>query len=142
MNPISPNALEPTASGYDPRGAAFLSIDAPINSGDEIEIRFEMPIRVLRAHPKVKGHAGKVAITRGPLVYCLENLDNPGVDIFNVQMDPSSLKAEITPDLLDGMVKITCRNVDGLPLTLIPYMLWGNRGTSQMTVWINTGKEA
>ncbi len=142
LNSISPNALEPTASGYDPRGAAFLSIDSPIGSGDEIEIRFEMPIRILRAHPKVKGHAGKAAITRGPLVYCLENLDNPGVDIFNVQVDPSSLQAEITPDLLEGIVQINCRSVDGLPLTLIPYMLWGNRGKSQMTVWIRTGKEA
>jgi len=142
LNPPSPNALEPTASGYDPRGAAYLGIDTPIGSGDEIEIHFEMPIRVLQAHPKVKGHAGKVAVTRGPLVYCLENLDNPGVDIFNVQLDPSSLQPESDPDLLEGMVKINARSLNDQPLTFIPYFLWGNRGASQMTVWINTGKEA
>jgi len=64
------------------------------------------------------------------------------VDIFNVQLDPSSLQPESDPDLLEGMVKINARSLNDQPLTFIPYFLWGNRGASQMTVWINTGKEA
>jgi DUF1680 family protein len=42
----------------------------------------------------VKGHAGKVAVTRGPLVYCLENVDNTHVEIFATQLDSSSLRDE------------------------------------------------
>ena len=96
-----------------------------------------MPIQMRRTHPKVKGHAGKVALTRGPLVYCLESVDNPEVDIFTAQLDPSSLRDEFFPDLLGGTVAIHGRTTDGAPLKFIPYFLWANRGESQMTVWAN-----
>ena len=55
-----------------------------------------------RARPKVKGHAGKVAITRGPLVYCLESPDNLNLDIFTPQLDPASVRDEFVSDLLGG----------------------------------------
>jgi len=128
---------EPTSGGYDPRGAAFLSVDRAWQAGDAIEIEFEMPVRRLRAHPRVPGHAGKAAVTRGPLVYCLESVDNPGVDIFEARVDPNSLEPVEDPSLLGGIVKIAGKTVDGQPLTFIPYWLWGNRGESQMTVWVN-----
>ena len=105
--------------------------------GDTLEITFEMPIRLLRTHPSVRGHAGKVAVTRGPLVYCLESSDNPDVDIFNAQLDPDLLTPVDAPDMLSGVVKLTGRTAQGVPLTFIPYALWGNRGPAQMTVWVN-----
>lgn len=132
----------PTAGGYDPRMAAFLPLGQPIRAGDVVETRFEMSIRLLHAHPRVKGHRGKAAITRGPLVYCLESIDNPGMDIFTIRLDSHTFTAESDPDLLDGVVKIAARSADGQRLTLIPYFLWGNRGRSNMTVWVHTGKEA
>jgi len=128
---------EPTSGGYDPRGAAFLSVDRAWQAGDAIEIEFEMPVRRLRAHPRVPGHAGKAAVTRGPLVYCLESVDNTGVDIFAAQIDAESLAPVEDASLLGGIVKIEGKTVDGQPLTLIPYWLWANRGESQMTVWVN-----
>jgi DUF1680 family protein len=100
-----------------------------------------MSIKLHRAHPKVKGHAGRVAITRGPLVYCLESVDNPGVNIFTVPLDPSSLEDEFVPDLLGGIVVIHAKTLDGKPLRFIPYFLWANRGESQMTVWVNSINE-
>ena len=96
-----------------------------------------MSIKLRRAHPKVKGHAGKAAITRGPLVYCLESVDNPEIDIFAARLDPSSLHDEHVHGLLSGCVVIYGRTTDGEPLKFIPYFLWANRGESQMTVWVN-----
>jgi DUF1680 family protein len=85
----------------------------------------------------VKEHAGKVALTRGPLVYCLENIDNPDVNIFSAQIDLNSLRAELAPDLLGGVMVLRGQTSSGKPITAIPYHLWGNRGDSQMTVWLN-----
>jgi DUF1680 family protein len=102
-----------------------------------VEIDFNTSIKLRRAHPKVKGHKGKVAITIGPLVYCLESIDNHQVDIFDVQIDPSSLAVHFDPELLGGTSVITAESLDSTPLVFIPYSLWGNRGPSQMTVWVN-----
>jgi DUF1680 family protein len=126
-----------TASGYDPCESRFFSITRTWSPGDHIEINFDMAIHFRRAHPKVKGHEGKAAVTRGPLVYCLENIDNPATDIFNTKVDLASLKAVFDPALLGGSMKIKGRSTAGDPLTFIPYHQWGNRGGSMMTVWVN-----
>ncbi len=129
---------ESTACGYDPRMAEYETI---LCSGEKtIELEFDVSTKLRRAHPKVKGHAGKAAVTRGPLVYCLESVDNPGVDIFTAQLDVNSLHAEFIPELLGGCVLIHARTTDGRPLQFIPYFLWGNRGESQMTVWVHSNR--
>jgi hypothetical protein len=128
-----------TASGCDPRRADHETISRvwPVR-GETIGFNFDMSIQLRRAHPKVKGHAGKVAVTRGPLVYCLESVDNPGVDIFTAQLDVSTLRDEFATDLLGGSVLIHGKTTDGKPLKFIPYFLWANRSESQMTVWVNS----
>ncbi len=128
---------EAPASGYDPRSAAFQHLHHAWSTGDHVEIDFEMPLLLRRAHPKVGGHQGKVAVTRGPLVYCLESVDNPGLDLFSIRLDPASLAPVFDPDLLGGIVKIQAKATTGASLVLIPYFLWGNRGPSQMTTWIH-----
>ena len=105
--------------------------------GENLGYNFDMSIQVRRAHPKVKGHEGKVAVTRGPLVYCLESVDSPGIDIFTAQIDPSSLSDEFLPDLLGGCVIIHGKTTDGRSLKFIPFFLWANRGDYPMTVWVN-----
>ena len=128
-----------TASGYDPRESNYETVSRNWNvGGDSLEFNFDVTIKLRRAHPKVKGHAGKVAVTRGPLAYCLESVDNPDVDIFTVHLDPDSLRDEFVPDLLGGCVVIHAKTMDGKPLKFIPYFLWANRGESQMTVWVNS----
>jgi DUF1680 family protein len=137
LPPVNPT----TASGYDPRQADYETISRTWYSGGEtLEFHFDMSIKLRQAHPKVKGHAGKVAVTRGPLVYCLESVDHPGADIFAAQLDPDSLHDEFVPDLLGGCVVIHGKTTDGKPLTFIPYFLWANRGESQMLVWVNTSQ--
>lgn len=126
-----------TAQGYDPRPSRFLPISRTWQTGDMLELTFDTPIILRTAHPKVKGHAGKAALTRGPLVYCLESVDNPSMDIFAAQLNPATLAETFAPDLLGGTLKITAKTKKGNTLTFIPYHLWGNRGESQMTVWVN-----
>ena len=135
--PPIPAGLETTACGYDPRLSRFVTLCRRWSAGDEVTLQLELPITLQRAHPKVKGHAGKAALTRGPLVYCLESVDNPGLDIFNARLRPDSLRAEYHPDLLGGIIVLNGETETGAPVTAIPYHLWGNRGESQMNVWVN-----
>jgi DUF1680 family protein len=128
---------EPTAQGYDPRLSFFRSIQRLWSPGDVLELDFDMPITLRRTHPKVRGHRDKVAVTRGPLVYCLESTDNPGVDITSARLKTASLIPEPAPELLGGVTILCGQTADGQSLTFIPYHLWANRGESQMTVWVN-----
>jgi len=130
---------ESTASGYDPRLVDYESVSRVWSiDGEILEFNFDTSIQMRRAHPKVQGHTDKVALTRGPLVYCLESVDNPDVDIFTAQLDSASLHDEFLPDLLSGCVVILGKTTDDKPLKFIPYFLWANRGESQMTVWVNS----
>jgi uncharacterized protein len=132
-NQASEREGNPTASGCDPRRSVFQQVALH----DCLDLAFEMPVVLRRAHPNVKGHHGKAAVSRGPLVYCLESSDNPQVDIFTARLDPASLNPAPAPDLLGGIIKLEGQTTEGMPLTFIPYYLWGNRGPSQMTVWVN-----
>jgi DUF1680 family protein len=138
---LSPAALpqpsEPTAQGYDPRQSCFLPIQRHWSAGDVLELDFDMQVTLHHVHPKVKGYRNKVAVTRGPLVYCLESIDNPDVDIFSTRLDTTSLQSEPASELLGGITTLRGQTVDGQVLTFIPYHLWANRGESQMTVWVN-----
>lgn len=128
--------LEPSAVGYDPRLAFYLPINRIWSEGDEIKLHFEIPIRILHPHPKVKELKDQVAFARGPLLYCLESIDQPERDIFTETVDLTSLKVETAPDLLGGIQILKGRTVKGRPLVFIPYSMWGNRGESKMTVWV------
>lgn len=131
-----PHPQEPAAQGYDPRLSAFLPISRRWQAGDQISLTFDLPVLLRRAVPQVKNHAGKVALTRGPLVYCLESVDNPGVDIFNTLLQPSSLQAGPEDTDLGRITLLRGKSEAGETLTFIPYHLWGNRGPSRMTVWV------
>ena len=128
---------EATAQGYDPRLSRFIPIHQIWTEGDWVEINFGLPIILRQAQLKVKGHQHKVAVTRGPLVYCLESLDNPGLDIFSTRLEPSSLQVEQDENLFGGITVLRGRSKEDAALTFIPYHLWANRGKSQMTVWVN-----
>ena len=127
---------------YDPREAEYETIERVWSSeGETLEFNFDMSIKLRRAHPKVKGHERKVTVTRGPLVYCLESVDNPDSDIFTSELDPASLRDEFIPDLLGGCVVIFGKTVEGKTLKFIPYFLWANRDESQMAVWVHCSSE-
>jgi DUF1680 family protein len=131
-------ARDAPATGYDPRLARFHTLQRAWSPSDVVVIYFDMPVRLLHAHPRVKGHSGKAAVTRGPLVYCLESIDNPGIDIFSTRLDPGSLAPLFDDAMLGGAIKVQGNTKEKEPLRFIPYFLWGNRGVSSMTVWVNT----
>ncbi len=100
-------------------------------NGDRIEINFEMPVRKVIANENVKEDSGKVAFERGPLVYCAEEIDNPG-GVLNVGIDKNeSLAYSFDQELLNGVGKI-----DGETITAIPYYAWAHRGIGEMAVWL------
>ncbi len=133
--------FDPTATGVDPRLAFDLPLTRLWSSSDEINLDFEMPIRVLHPHEKAKPLEGLVAIHRGPLVYCLESVNNPAVDIFTESVGTNPEITQETSDLFDGIVMLKVRALSGQMLTLIPYALWGNRGDSTMSVWVKETRE-
>jgi len=88
------------------------------------------------ANPKVEADRGRVAIQRGPLVYCFEQVDNE-VPVLQIRLakDPE-FKEEFKPDLLGGIMVLKCKNADGRELTAIPYYAWDHREPGPMAVWV------
>jgi uncharacterized protein len=109
----------------------FARIRRTWKKGDTIDLSLPMEIRRVVAHPSVKDDAGKVALERGPLVYCLEGADNGGKALGVVLPDDAVLKAEFRPDLLKGVEVLT-----GAGLLAIPYHVWAHRGPNEMAVWL------
>jgi hypothetical protein len=91
---------------------------------------------------KVAANDGKVALMRGPIVYCFEAADNPGID-FNKTFIPKTaeIKSEHRAELLGGVTVLKTQGLDEqnqpAELTAIPYYAWANREKGPMTVWIN-----
>lgn len=117
---------------------------------DEVEIHLPMDIRQIRAHEKVEDDRGKLAIERGPIVYCLEGQDQSDKTVFNKYIpEGSKFNASYHKDLLNGVVVLngTAYEIekDGsskeVAVTAIPYSTWNNRGADQMAVWIPESAE-
>jgi DUF1680 family protein len=108
--------------------------------GDQVELGFPMPVRRVVCHEKVAENAGKVALGRGPLVYCFEGADNDGRVLGRVLSDDDEFAAEFRGDLLGGLVVVTGRPGtsarEGSPLVAIPYYAWAHRGPGEMAVWL------
>ena len=104
-------------------------------SGDRITIHFDMPVEVIASDPQVKENTGKRAIQRGPLVYCIEQTDNP--NDFEKQVLSWDMKYTNTfRPILNGVMCIQA--TDGTrTLNLVPYYAWDNREAGEMKVWID-----
>ena len=136
----------------------FALINGEWKNGDKLEVLFEMPVTLMETNPHVRQNAGKAALVRGPVVYCLEEADN-WKELFKVRLgsvNPAEAAIEYEDDFLKGLVTISLRarqvkdwedgnlynptgNIgerDKL-LRFIPYYAWANRGPGEMTVWVN-----
>src|SRR5262245_7731120 len=134
----------------------YLDIRRVWRQGDTGALDLPMAPERIYAHPFVRMDVGRVALKRGPLVYCLEEADNPGHRMQVLQLPrASALKTAARTDLLGGIVTIvvdgdalesadwendlyraTAPRETGTSLTAIPYYLWNNRQKGSMTVWI------
>lgn len=123
--------------------------------GDVIELDLDMPVELIESNPQVKENAGKIAIQRGPVVYCLEEVDNgANLSALSILKD-SSFEVEYDENLLGGVTVIKAKGVrrndtawedclyrpykkevHDVELKAVPYALWGNRTPGEMQVWV------
>lgn len=144
----------------------YLKVMRSWRQGDVLQLEFPMPVRVMESHPGVKENIERVALMRGPLLYCWEGIDHPEVELDEIVLpQDASFITSFQPGLLDGVVTIETkgvvrppeegwgdrlyRRVGSSPDTLltksveikaIPYYAWGNREAGQMRVWIRRYK--
>lgn len=120
-----------------------------------IEIEFVSPAKFVRANPNVRADCGKTALVKGPLVYCLEEIDN-GRNLSALYVDTRSPIAETESDLFGGITELNFKGkrmketewkeeelyaeheviLQDVELKAVPYAYWNNRGIGEMTVWM------
>ena len=119
-------------------------------TGDVVEINFPMDVRRVKANDNVEDDRGKLAIERGPIMFCLEGKDQVDSIVFNKFIpDGTSMEATYDADLLNGVMVLTGTakeiekdgSVKEVPFKAIPYSTWNNRGADQMAVWIPEAAE-
>lgn len=146
--------------GLKPEANGYLAIIRQWQPGDVVEFEMEMPIKAMRAHPAVRFLQRRIALQRGPLVYCLEGADHGNIVLDRISIAPqhiltSEFSVEYQADLLGGVCVIHGKGeeVDDMgwedtlyrssppaskyiDITAIPYYAWDNRAAGEMRVWI------
>lgn len=138
----------------------YAVIDRQWKKGDKILLNLPMPVRLVKANPAVVVDRGKVAVQRGPFIYCAEAVDHTGT-VLTMTIDPTTLlTGSYRPELLNGVYTIggtvnqyngkaseqatkdhPYGNITSQTLTLIPYFAWANRSPGEMAVWFATAPE-
>ncbi len=132
-------------------GDGYATVKRLWKAGDEVELTLPMEVRRVRAHEAVADDRGKLAIQRGPVMYCLEGQDQADSAVFDKFIPDGTEFAEVfEPELLNGVVTLqgTAKQLlaDGtvkdVAVKAIPYSTWNNRGADQMAVWIPESAES
>ena len=126
----------------------YFCITRTWRKGDAVEVAFDMSARVVTAKPQVEADRGRIAVERGPLVYCAESADN-AFDLQSTLLGARPTFEEVArPELLGGIVELRTKaqsvfyDARGLlqtrevGLQLIPYYAWNHRGVGKMAVWL------
>lgn len=127
--------------------------------GDIVSFTMDMPVRHVYAHPNIRETAGRAAIQRGPIIYCLEGVDQSDINLHRILIpkDGSSWRAEYHEDSLGGIALLRgnglITNISGwenelyrdtppdsrpFVVTAVPYCVWDNRSPGEMAVWQRT----
>ena len=135
----------------------YLYVTKAWGAEDQVELSFPMEVRVFEADSRVREDIGKVAVMRGPVVYCLEEADN-GTDLhllsLDVHAEPEVREREIAGTTVKGIALSGYRQdpvyIEGkglyrvvkeikrnpVKLQFVPYYTWANRGENEMRVWV------
>lgn len=147
------------ACNIDTQSESYIAVSRKWKKGDVLTLNMPMKTKLIEANPLVEESRGQIAVQRGPVVYCLESNDINGLDIDNIAipLDAKFTPVEINIDgsrimALDteayNRTEASWKNVlyrevsnkkNKVKIRLIPYYAWGNRGKSEMTVWIPAG---
>jgi uncharacterized protein len=128
----------------------YAIFDRKWKRGDQIQINLDMSVRKVLSNQNITTNKNKMALERGPLVYCLEGTDNVNNAVLNIVMDKSAeVTPEFRPNMLNGVTVLKSKGtsykekVDGKGLdatfqdvVAIPYYSWANRGNTEMQVWV------
>jgi DUF1680 family protein len=140
---------------------SYLEIHRHWELDDMVDLALPLNIRLIESHPLVAENTGRIALARGPILYCLEEADNPNVQFSQVRIDPfSQMEIESASGLLSGITMIhlkgtilpnetswkgmlyrplprSKRTLKGraIQLTAIPYYTWANRRPGEMEIW-------
>ena len=130
-------------------GDGYARLPRTWKAGDRVTLTLPMRVRRVVGHPKIAATQGLVALERGPVVYCLEGVDNDNRVFDAVLPESAKIRAVHHPELLGGvtMLEITgaarvARGENGrltetsTGLMAVPYYAWNNRGLSPMSVWV------
>ena len=130
----------------------YMTISRKWKTGDVIELNFPMEVRRIVANDNAEDLRGKVALERGPVVYCIEANDQPDKTVFDKYLtDATPVSAHFEKDLLGGVVVLdgNARKVErsgevkSVGFRAIPYSTWNNRGPQAMEIWMaNTPAKA
>lgn len=134
----------------------YAAINRIWKAGDVVTLVLPMEAQLIESNPLVEENRNQVAVKRGPVVYCLESKDFQGKNIFNAVI-PSSIVLKAVPTTIDGTQVMSLqgearviektnwtntlyhpisKNKEVTPIKLVPYFAWGNRGHSEMSVWL------
>ena len=137
---------EPAEGALTPDG--FYTIGRNWKKGDRVELILDMEPRTVKANSKVEADRGRIAVERGPIVYCAEWPDND-FDVLSVFVNQKpQFSMTVKPDLLEGITTLTTDaqvlsyddkgrlQAKDVKLNLIPYYAWCHRGSGNMAVWL------
>ncbi|MCA9734062.1 MAG: glycoside hydrolase family 127 protein [Deferribacteres bacterium] len=119
----------------------YVSLTRKWRAGDVVNLNLPMPVRRVLANENVAADLQKIALERGPVVYCIEGMDNRD-NVLDMRLaDDTRLQTRFRGDKLGGIVELTgaASTIRGKSkkLTAIPYYAWNHRGANEMTVWIH-----
>ncbi|HYM24254.1 MAG TPA: beta-L-arabinofuranosidase domain-containing protein [Vicinamibacterales bacterium] len=122
-------------------GDGYVSLDRTWKNGDLVDVEFPMAVRHVAADDRVREARRRVAIERGPIVYCVEAHDAGG-PVLELALDTTRPPAAEPDDAFGGAIAVRTAGAPLVkpkaprPITAIPYFLWANRGAAEMTVWL------
>jgi DUF1680 family protein len=121
----------------------YAVVDGKWKKGDILEVHFPMEARLVAAHDSVRAKWGLLAFEYGPIIYCAEGIDNPGMELTDLLVSTDhAVGVSFLPDLLGGINVLQAKAtqiMDGAAMEadirLIPYYAWNHRGNGPMNVW-------
>jgi DUF1680 family protein len=139
-------------------GGEYVEVKRDWRKGDQLQVLLDMPVAMIEANPLVEETRNQVTVKRGPVVYCLESVDlNKNTSVFGVgiptnaqfklspiKIDNSSIVSlETTAEIVDNgrwndqlYKEVSKKPVEKIQVRLVPYYAWGNRGHTEMSVWL------